>query len=183
MPQGSGGRVGHYWNTTKEPWFEANPQIFLPFPYATMEFQGDQDMGLPAGYAFGQPRMSFCFLHLLYYLCLYVYYNDTDIVLVTLADVGKFGRPVAQLVEHQLIQQPQGACGGQVGAPAQPLGGEPGGVAGPSRAHNSLTIVETTVKQARANATEALVLELTEQVTSLEDTWGQVDCMTQGIPT
>ena len=33
--------------------------------------------------------MSLCFLHLFEYLCLYVYYDDTNIVLVTLADVGE----------------------------------------------------------------------------------------------
>ena len=60
-------------------------------------------MGLPAGYAWGPTGMYLCFLHLLEYLCLYVYYDDTDIVLVTLVDVGEVGSPVAQLAGHQPI--------------------------------------------------------------------------------
>ena len=51
MPHVGGGRVGHYWNATKEAWFEANPQMFLMFPYAGMDFRGDPYMGLLAGYA------------------------------------------------------------------------------------------------------------------------------------
>lgn len=37
MPQGGGGRVGRYWNATTEAWFEANPQMFLPFTYVWMD--------------------------------------------------------------------------------------------------------------------------------------------------
>ena len=104
MLRGGGGRVGSYWNATTEAWFEANPQMFLPFPYAGMDFQGDLDMGLPTRYAWGPAGMSLCFFHLLEYLCLYVYYDDNDIVLVTLADVGEVGHPVAWLVGHQPIR-------------------------------------------------------------------------------
>ena len=70
MPRGGGGRVGRYWNTTMEAWFEANPQMFLSFHYAEMEFRGDSDMGLPAGYAWGLAGMFLCFIiPLLKYLC------------------------------------------------------------------------------------------------------------------
>ena len=57
--------------------------------------------------------MYLCFMHLLEYLCLYVYYDDTDIVLVTLVDVGEVSRPMARLVGHHLIRRPRGARGGQ----------------------------------------------------------------------
>ena len=43
------------------------------------------------------------------YLSIYVlmcFDGDTDIVLVTLADVGEVGRPVAWLVGHQSIRRP-----------------------------------------------------------------------------
>ena len=87
-----------------EAWFEANPQIFLPLPYVGMDFQGDPDMGLPTIYSWGPTGMSLCFLHLLEYLRLYVYYDDMDIVLVALVDVGEVGHLVARLVGHQLIR-------------------------------------------------------------------------------
>ena len=51
MPRNGGGRVGHYWNATIEAWFEANPQMFLSFPYVGMNFHGDPNMGLIVGYA------------------------------------------------------------------------------------------------------------------------------------
>lgn len=69
-------------------------------------------MGLPTRYAWGLVVISFCFMHLLEDICLYVYYDDTNIVLVTIADVGEVGRPMAQLVGHRPIRRPRGARGG-----------------------------------------------------------------------
>lgn len=61
MPWGGGGMVGRYWNATAEAWFEANPQMFLPYPYAGMDFQGDLDMGLSFGYVWGPTGMCYIF--------------------------------------------------------------------------------------------------------------------------
>ena len=80
--------------------------MFLPFPYAGMEFRGDPEMGLPTRYTWGPLGTPLRFLHLFEYLFLYVYYDDIDIVLVTLVDVGEVGRPVAWLVGHQPIRRP-----------------------------------------------------------------------------
>lgn len=84
MPQGCGGMVGNYWNATTEAWFKVNPQMFLSFPYAGMDFHGDPDMGLPFGYAWG-PIGMFCYVFCIY-LSTYVFMyfsSDTDIILVT----------------------------------------------------------------------------------------------------
>ena len=56
--------------------------------------------------------------------------GDTDIVLVTLSDVGKVGRPVARLVGHGPLKRPWGGYVGQGGDAAR----GPGGGAGPSGA-------------------------------------------------
>ena len=87
--------VEHYWNATTEACFEANPQMFLPFPYAGMDFCGNPKTGLPPGYVWG---LVVCLYFICIYLSIYVYkciYDDTDIVFVTLAYVGEVGRPVA----------------------------------------------------------------------------------------
>ena len=85
MPRRGGGRVGCYWNATMEAWFKDNPQMFLSFPYVGMDFRGDREMGLPTGYAWEKVGMFLCFiLHLLEYYILYVYYDDSDIVLLLL---------------------------------------------------------------------------------------------------
>ena len=69
MPRGDGGVVGHYWNDTIEAWFEANLQMFLPYPYAGMDFEGDPDIGLPFGYVWGPVGM--CYISAFYssFLC------------------------------------------------------------------------------------------------------------------
>ena len=59
MPPGDGGMVGRYWNDTTEAKFEANPQMFFPYLYAGMDFQGDPDIGLPFGYVWGPAGMCY----------------------------------------------------------------------------------------------------------------------------
>ena len=73
MPREGGGVVGHYWNAVTKAWFEVNPQMFLPFQYAEMDFRGDPEMGLPPGYAWGPAGMFLCFKHLFEYICFYVF--------------------------------------------------------------------------------------------------------------
>lgn len=59
MPCGGGGMVGRYWNDTMEVWFEANLQVFFPYPYTGMDFQGDLDIGLPFDYVWGPAGMCY----------------------------------------------------------------------------------------------------------------------------
>ena len=59
MPRSGGSMVGSYWNDTMEAWFEANMQMFRPYPYAGMDFQGDPDIGLPFGYVWGPAGMCY----------------------------------------------------------------------------------------------------------------------------
>ena len=95
MPRGGGGMVGSYWNVTTESWFEPKPQMFLPFPYAGMDFCGNPKTGLPPGYVWGLVVYLYVFcisLSIYVYKCIY---DDTDIVFVTLVDVGEVGRHVA----------------------------------------------------------------------------------------
>ena len=54
-------------------WIEVNPQMFLPFPYAGMDFRGDPNMGLPLVMLGGQQVHFLCFLHLYEYVCAYVF--------------------------------------------------------------------------------------------------------------
>ena len=72
MPRGGGGMVGHYKNTMTEAWFDVNLHMFLPFPYAGMDFQGDLGMGPLCGYEWGLTCTFFFFLHLFEYICAYV---------------------------------------------------------------------------------------------------------------
>lgn len=69
LPQTGGGRVGRYRNATTKAWFEAYPQIFLSFPYVGMDFEGEPNMCLAGGYAWGSKGMFLCLLNLLEYLC------------------------------------------------------------------------------------------------------------------
>ena len=74
-----------------------------------------------------------------------MYYDDTDIVLVTRADVGEVGGPMALLVWHQPIRRPRGALRGQGGASVQPLGGALGGEVVPSGEGSSSIAIDTVV--------------------------------------
>ena len=69
-----------------------------------MDFRRDPYMGLPGGYAWGPAGIPLCFMCLLEYICLYLHYANTDIVLVSLIDVGEVSRPIAWLVGHHLIR-------------------------------------------------------------------------------
>ena len=72
--------------------------------------------------------------------------GDNDIVLVTVADVGKVGHPVARLVSHGPLQRPRGGRGGQGGDAA----GGPGGGAGPSGEGSNSAATEAATERARA---------------------------------
>ena len=61
--------------------------------------------------------------------------GETDIVLVTLVDVGEVGHPVARLVGHGPLRRPRGGKGGDVA-------GGPGGGVGPSGEGNSSATTE-----------------------------------------
>ena len=74
MPQGGGGMVHHYLNDMTKAWFEANPQMFFPYPYAGMDFQGDPDIGLPFGYVWGPATMCYIFAFTQVFVDLSVFY-------------------------------------------------------------------------------------------------------------
>lgn len=132
-----------------------------------------------------------CFYVFYIYFSIYVFmcfYDDTDIVLAILADVGKVGHLVAWFVGHDPLRRPQGAHGGLEGVPSQPQGGGLGGEVGPLREGNSSIAAKTAVERARADVVEACADEmearaakLTTWVSVLEDAWDRVDLLTQGM--
>lgn len=55
------------------------------------------------------------------------------------------------------------------------MGGAPGGEASPSREGSSWDSAEIAIERAHVEAVEARVVELTDHVAALEDSWGRVD--------
>lgn len=85
---------------------------------------------------------------------------DIDILLVTHADVGKVGRPVARLVGHDPLSQPQGGRGGgAVGGP-DGVSGPSGDGAIPLGEGNSSAIAEVVAERAHSDVAEVRIAVL-----------------------
>ena len=84
---------------------------------------------------------------------------------------------------HDPLLRPRGGQGrGDVGGPGGGATGLGGDGAGPSSEGSSLAAAEVAAERACADAAEAHIIVLTAQVTALEDFWGRVDRLTQGMP-